>query len=388
MASRPPIEGHALVVAAGRGARFGGDAPKQYAPLAGRPVIRHGLEVLAGHPSIRAVRVVIHPDDGPAYADAVQGLGLLEPVTGGATRQESVRLGLESLVPLAPEVVLIHDAARPLLRRALVDRVLEALATAPAALPVLPVTDSLKRLSGGRIVGTVAREGLVRAQTPQGFRFRAILEAHRRHADTPATDDAALAGREGLEVALVAGEEDNLKITTAGDLARAEALLRAGLVPRVGQGFDVHRFGAGDHVVLGGVRIPFERGLVGHSDADVALHALTDALLGTIGAGDIGTHFPPSEARWRGADSALFLAHARDLVVARGGRIAHVDLTVVCERPRIGPHREAIVARIGELLGLAAGGVGLKATTSEGLGFTGRGEGIAALALATVLLPA
>ncbi|HET6519392.1 MAG TPA: bifunctional 2-C-methyl-D-erythritol 4-phosphate cytidylyltransferase/2-C-methyl-D-erythritol 2,4-cyclodiphosphate synthase [Geminicoccaceae bacterium] len=380
----------ALIVAAGRGIRFGGACPKQYAALGGPPVLRRTIEAFHRHPAVSRVSVVIRPGDRPLYDEAAAGLDLPEPVAGGDTRQESVRLGLEALTASAPGTVLIHDGARPLASARLIARVCDALARHAAVLPALPVTDTLKRADAdGRVVrGTVARAGLWRAQTPQGFRFEAILAAHRAAAEGPElTDDAAVAEAAGIEVALVEGEERNLKITTADDLARAALLLGAGLGPRTGTGFDVHRFGPGDGVMLCGVRVPHGAGLVGHSDADVGLHALTDALLGALGAGDIGQHFPPSDPRWRGADSGLFLARARDLVAEAGGLIAHVDVTLVCERPKVGPHRAAMVARLAEILRLPSGRVSVKATTTEGLGFTGRGEGIAAQAVATCLLP-
>jgi 2-C-methyl-D-erythritol 4-phosphate cytidylyltransferase/2-C-methyl-D-erythritol 2,4-cyclodiphosphate synthase len=376
-------------VACGRGERYGGDRPKQYLRLAGKPLLRHCLERFWRHPGIAAVRAVIHPDDAALYDAAAEGLPLLDPVPGGATRQDSVRLGLESLAPHAPDLVLIHDGVRPLLATAVIDRVLGGLRAHQAVLPALPVTDTLKRASGGggMVVGTVDRESLYRAQTPQGFAYDRILEAHRRFAGAAMTDDAALAEAHGLGVALVRGDEDNVKITEPADLVRAERLLGAARRSRVGLGFDVHRLAPGEGVVLLGVRLPCPLRLLGHSDADVGLHALTDALLGTLGAGDIGTHFPPDEARWAAADSAIFLTHARNLVARAGGEIDHVDVTLICERPRIGPHRAAMTARVAELLGLPLHRVSVKATTTERLGFTGRGEGIAAQAVATVRLP-
>jgi 2-C-methyl-D-erythritol 4-phosphate cytidylyltransferase / 2-C-methyl-D-erythritol 2,4-cyclodiphosphate synthase len=378
----------ALIVASGRGQRFGAERPKQYQPLAGRPVLRHCLERFRSHPGVAAVRAVIHPDDRGLYEEAARGLDLLPPVAGGPSRQDSVRLGLESLAAAPPGVVLIHDGVRPLIDAALIDRVLDGLARHPAVLPALPMTDTLKRVAEGRVLGTVERTGLYRAQTPQGFSYDAILAAHRAAAGAELTDDVAVAEAAGLMVATVAGDEANLKITEPADLARAELLLSGRLQPRTGLGFDVHRLGPGDGLVLMGVRLPGPLRLIGHSDADVGLHAVTDALLGSLGAGDIGSHFPPTDPRWAGADSALFLAHARQLVEAAGGRIEHVDATLICERPKIGPHRAQMVARLALLLGLAPGRVSIKATTTEGLGFTGRGEGIAAQAIATVSLPA
>jgi 2-C-methyl-D-erythritol 4-phosphate cytidylyltransferase / 2-C-methyl-D-erythritol 2,4-cyclodiphosphate synthase len=377
----------ALVVASGRGERFGGDRPKQYLPLAGKPLLRHCLERFCGHPRIDRVRTVMHPDDAALYAEAARDLEVLDPVLGGATRQESVRVGLESLAGDPPELVLIHDGVRPLLDAAVIDRVLDGLRTHVAVLPALPVTDTLKRSNNRTVASTIDRTGLFRAQTPQGFVYDRIVEAHRRFASAALTDDAALAEAHGLTVGLVAGDQDNVKITEPADLARAERLLRASWRCCTGLGFDVHRLAPGEGVVLLGVHVACPLRLLGHSDADVGLHAVTDALLGTLGAGDIGSHFPPSEARWSGADSAIFLTHARDLVLAAGGRIEHVDVTLICERPRIGPHRAAMVARVAELLGVAANRVSIKATTTEHLGFTGRGEGIAAQAVASVRLP-
>ncbi len=378
----------ALVVAAGRGTRLGGPLPKQYLPLAGRPVLRYSLEALADHPAIDAVRVVFNPEDGASYDAATRGLALLPPVAGGAARQDLVRLGLESLAEAAPERVLIHDGARPFLDRGTIDRVLAALDEAPGAIPALPLKDTVKRGAQGRIVETLDRAALWRAQTPQGFRYGPILAAHRAAAGSDLPDDAAVAERAGLAVRLVAGSEANFKVTTAEDLQQAERWLaaRQGDI-RTGQGFDVHAFGPGDRVWLCGIELAHEQGLVGHSDADVGLHALTDAILGALGAGDIGVHFPPSDPQWRGAPSHRFLAHAAALVAAAGGSIGHVDVTLICERPKIGPHRAAMVARIAEILALDPRRVSVKATTTEGLGFTGRREGIAAQAIATLRLP-
>jgi len=377
----------ALIVGAGRGVRFGGETPKQYRPLNGRAVLRHALERFLGHPGIGDVRVVIHPDDRELYDSAAAGLTLLEPVGGGATRQESVRLGLESLSDLAPETVLIHDAARPFVDDGIISRVLAALESHAGAIPAQPVHDTLKRGEDGRIAVTVDRAGLWRAQTPQGFRYAGILDAHRRLAGESLTDDASLAERLGLDVALVEGSEDNVKITTEADLNRANARFPVPGDYRTGTGFDVHRFAEGDHMMLCGVEIPCGQGLSGHSDADVGLHALTDALLGAIAEGDIGSHFPPSDAQWRGADSAIFLKAAGDLIAQRGGRIVNADVTLICEAPKIGPHRETMRVRIAEILGIETGRVSVKGTTTERLGFPGRREGIAAQAAATVFLP-
>jgi 2-C-methyl-D-erythritol 4-phosphate cytidylyltransferase / 2-C-methyl-D-erythritol 2,4-cyclodiphosphate synthase len=378
----------ALVVAAGRGTRLGGPLPKQYLPLAGKPLLRYSLETLARHPAISHVRVVFNPDDSANYEAASRGLDLLPPVAGGAARQDSVRLGLESLDFLKAQRVLIHDGARPFLDTGTIDRVLAALDQAPGAIPVLPLRDTVKRGADGIVTDTIDRASLWRAQTPQGFHYRPILAAHRAAAGSDLSDDAAVAERAGLAVRLVAGSEENFKVTTGDDLLQAERLLaaRQGDI-RTGQGFDVHAFGPGDHVWLCGVKIPHGQGLVGHSDADVGLHAVTDAILGALGAGDIGVHFPPGDAKWRGAPSHLFLRHAADLVAAAGGSIAHVDVTLICERPKIGPYRDAMVARMAEILAIEQRRVSVKATTTEKLGFTGRGEGIAGQAVATLRLP-
>lgn len=373
----------ALVMAAGRGLRLGGDAPKQYRQLGTASVLARSLALFATHPRVERVLAVIGADDRPAYDQATAGLRLPAPVSGGDTRQESVRNGLEHLASDPPDLVLIHDAARPLTPPSMIERVIGALAEYPAAVPALPVADTLKQGADGRVSSTVPRAGLFRAQTPQGFRFAEILAAHRRFAGSEMTDDAAVAEAAGLPVALVEGDEAAFKITTSDDLKRARRLTGE---TRIGTGFDVHRFGDGDHVWLCGVSVPHGRGLIGHSDADVGLHALTDAILGAIGAGDIGQHFPPTDPRWKGASSSRFLAHAGELVRARGGLIVHVDVTVICERPKVGSHRDAMRAAIAAILGLEIDRVSVKATTTEGLGFTGRSEGIAAQAAATVML--
>jgi 2-C-methyl-D-erythritol 4-phosphate cytidylyltransferase/2-C-methyl-D-erythritol 2,4-cyclodiphosphate synthase len=379
----------ALVVAAGRGERFGGAKPKQYADLAGQPLLRHSLVALTRHPAIDRVRAVINPDHQTFYETASARLDLLPAVAGGDSRQASVRLGLQSLEELKPERVLIHDGARPFVAHDLIDRILAALGEAPGAIAALPLADTVKREADGCVAGTVARDGLWRAQTPQGFRFAEILAAHQA---TPGelglTDDAAVAEQAGLTVRLVDGDPANLKVTTPADLDRAARWLAGGGEEiRGGFGFDVHRFCPGDRVRLCGVDVPHDFALAGHSDADVGLHALVDAILGALAAGDIGEHFPPSDPEWRGADSALFAAHARDLVAERGGRIVNVDVTLICERPKIGPHRAAMTARLAAVLGIEPDRVSVKATTTERLGFTGRGEGIAAQATATLALP-
>ena len=377
----------ALLVAAGSGSRAGraDGVPKQYRRLAGRPVLVHAVERLR-HPRIDGVQVVIGPGHEDAYREAVAGLALPSPVMGGATRQESVRNGLAAIArDGGAGRVLIHDAARPFLPGSVIDRLLDALEQDPGAVPVLPVVDTLARRDAG-LGETVARSDLVRVQTPQAFRFDDIVRAHDAWTGAEATDDAQVARAAGLRVATVAGDPDLEKLTYDEDFRRAETLLAAQAVPRTGFGFDVHAFGAGESVWLGGIEIAHDRGLVGHSDADVLLHAITDALLGAVGAGDIGDHFPPSDPQWRGAPSSRFLEHARDLVARSGGRIVHVDGTIICEAPRIGPHRDAMRARIADLLRLPIPSVSVKATTTERLGFTGRGEGIAAQAVATVLI--
>jgi 2-C-methyl-D-erythritol 4-phosphate cytidylyltransferase/2-C-methyl-D-erythritol 2,4-cyclodiphosphate synthase len=373
----------AVIVAAGTGERFGGSLPKQYRPLAGSSVLRRSVEAFRATGRFTDIVVVIRDEHRALYDDTAAGLGLPDPVTGGATRQDSVRTALEWLDAQAPDRVLVHDAARPLVDRATIDRVLDALDEAEAAIAAVPVVDTIKRADSGIAAGTVDRIGLWQAQTPQGFRFPALLAAHRAAAGEALTDDAAVAERQGIAVRLVEGHVDNFKITTEADLTRAERLLGGAADIRTGTGFDVHRLIPGDAVILCGIRIPHGFKLEGHSDADVGLHALTDALLGAIGAGDIGQHFPPSDERWRGADSAAFLAHAGELVRARG-TILNVDVTLLCERPKVGPHRATMVARIAEILEIEAERVSVKATTTERLGFTGREEGIAAQASASV----
>ena len=378
----------ALIVAAGRGRRLAAPTPKQYLALAGRPLLWHTVHAFIDHPRIDEVRVVIHQDDRSRYDQAVAGFDLLAPVIGGDSRQGSVLRGLESLEACPPDHVLIHDAARPFVPPDLIDRVLDALDQAPGAIPALAVNDTLKKGAGGHITGTLDRSGLWRAQTPQGFDFQAILVAHRATRGGQFTDDAAVAEAAGIEARLVAGDEENFKVTTRDDLERTERRFMAEAAEvRVATGIDVHGFCAGDHIRLCGIRIPFERGLAGHSDADVGLHAATDALFGALGEGDIGSHFPPGDERWAGADSAQFLATAGARVAVRGGRILHLDVTLVCERPKIAPHRPAMIARIAEILGISPARVSVKATTTEGLGFTGRGEGILVQAVASVALP-
>lgn len=375
----------ALIVAAGSGTRLGSAIPKQFAPLAGKPMLAHSHAALAAHPAIDEVLVVIGAGQEAMLERAV---GPVRHATGGATRRDSVRAGLEALAGEGVARVLVHDAARPFLSAAVIDRLLAALEDQPGAIPALPVADTLAR--GGAALGeTVTRDGLWRVQTPQAFHFDALLDAHRRWPqDVEATDDAQMLRRFGGAVALVEGDIMLEKVTYPADIAMAEARQAATLISRSATGFDVHRLEAGEELWLGGVLIPHDKGLSGHSDADVALHAITDALLGCTGEGDIGTHFPPSDPQWKGAASYKFLQHAAGLITAAGGIIDFVDLTLICEAPKIGPHREVMRARIAELLALDPRQVSIKATTTERLGFTGRGEGIAAQACATVRLPA
>jgi 2-C-methyl-D-erythritol 4-phosphate cytidylyltransferase/2-C-methyl-D-erythritol 2,4-cyclodiphosphate synthase len=385
----------ALIVAAGRGTRAAapGSGPKQYSVVGGKTVLAHAISAFAEHPDVSSVTVVIHADDSHLYeraASAAASAKLSTPTVGGPTRQASVLCGLESLAPSSPDVVLIHDAARPFVSQRTISNVIAALSERPAALAALPVTDTLKRASDGIVAETIARAGLWRAQTPQGFHFAPIFAAHRKAADAGLdtfTDDAAIAEWAGLDVAIVEDSSGNVKITTAEDLEVADRQLTSTREPRTGTGFDVHRFCEGDHVWLGGVKIAHTHKLEGHSDADVVLHALTDALLGAIGDGDIGQHFPPSDPKWKGAASKLFLEDAVRRVHERGGRVGNVDITVLAEAPRVGPHRPAMQTLIGGVLGLSVDRVGIKATTTEQMGFTGRREGIAAMATATVFLP-
>lgn len=385
----------ALIVAAGRGTRAGGEKPKQYQVLGGKSLLRYSIDACLRHSAIAWVKVVIHPDDVNSYQAAILGLEnearLTPPCLGGAARQDSVRLGLEALAEQTPDAVLIHDAARPFLRQDRIDALLDMLKDVPGAILAIPVVDTLKRDDTGRARSGVERQGLWRAQTPQAFRFTDILTAHRQVAGLALTDDAAVAEHAGLPVGFVLGSEENFKVTEPDDFARAERQLLLQLSDiRTGQGFDVHAFSdeLGRKLMIGGVEVPHERGLAGHSDADVALHALTDAVLGALGAGDIGQHFPPSDARWKNADSAAFLAHAVGLVRERSGIVAHCDVTIICEAPKIGPHRDTMRRRIAEIMEVAIDRVSVKATTTEKLGFTGRREGIAAMATATIRLPA
>jgi len=373
----------AILVAAGSGARFGAEVPKQFLPLAGKLVIRHAAEALAAH-----VDDLLQPvGDAAAIRASLAGLAHLAPVAGGATRQDSVRAGLAALIAHSPDVVLVHDAARPLIPAGTIPALLAALDHSAGAIPAAPVADTLKRVSAGRITATVPRDGLYRAQTPQAFRFATLLAAHQAATGVAATDDAALLEAAGETVAIVAGSDDNIKLTYAEDLPRLERVMTASLVPRVGTGFDVHVLEVGRPLMLCGVAVPHDMGLAGHSDADVGIHALCDAIYGALAEGDIGRHFPPSQATWKDADSARFLAHAAERIAARGGLLANADVTLICERPKIAPHAATMSARLASILAVDASRISVKATTTEKLGFTGRGEGIAAQAIATVLLP-
>ncbi len=380
-----------MIVAAGSGSRAGGDIPKAYRWLSGQPVIRFSLTLFSSDRQVNVVQPVIHADHARLYAEAAEGLDLLPPVFGGATRQASVRAGLEALGAHQPEIVLVHDAARPFASAALIGRAVAA-AKLGAAVPGIALSDTVKAVNAGeQVTQTLDRASLRAIQTPQAFNFNALLAAHRVAAAAGRndfSDDAALMEWAGHSVAVFAGEAANVKLTMPEDFARAENERLATLSDvRMGTGYDVHAFSAGDHVVLGGVKIPHARGLAGHSDADAVLHALVDAILGALAEGDIGVHFPPSDPQWRGAASEQFLRFAGERVRARGGMIAHLDVTVICEAPRIGPHRDAIRARIAAIAGISLDRVAVKATTSEKLGFIGRGEGIAALAAATIRLP-
>jgi 2-C-methyl-D-erythritol 4-phosphate cytidylyltransferase / 2-C-methyl-D-erythritol 2,4-cyclodiphosphate synthase len=387
-----------VVVAGGRGERLGGNRPKQYVTCAGRPLIVHTIEALAASFPFSAVTIVIGPDDRPLYDQAVAQLtasateALGPPAIGGATRQQSVLSGLEALAAMAPDIVLIHDAARPFPSAALVGRAIEAAENHGAAAPGTAMSDTVKEVNiDGRVLSTPPRSSLRAVQTPQAFRFPLILAAHRRAAAAGVgelTDDVAVAEWAGAPAYVFEGDPANIKVTTMQDLNAAEARLAPSLgETRIGQGFDVHAFAPGDHVWLCGVRVAHSATLSGHSDADVGLHALADAIYGALADGDIGQHFPPSDPQWKGTASKVFLAHAVERARARGGGIVHLDITLVCEAPKIGPHRDAMRARVAEIAGLDIGRIAVKATTTERLGFTGRGEGIACLAMATVRLP-
>jgi 2-C-methyl-D-erythritol 4-phosphate cytidylyltransferase / 2-C-methyl-D-erythritol 2,4-cyclodiphosphate synthase len=382
----------AIIVAAGRGLRAGSGGPKQYRTIGGRTVISRAMEPFCSHPQIFAVQPVLNPDDAAMFNQAVSDMRYQPPASGGATRQASVHAGLEALASQSPDIVLIHDAARPFVTAALISRAIAAADDTGAAVPAIPVTDTIKLIDqSGYVEATPERARLRIAQTPQAFRFDVILDAHRRAAQgrrSDFTDDAALAEWAGLTVATFEGDPANMKLTTPEDFVREEARLCAMLGDiRTGTGYDVHAFGDGDHLMICGLRVPHHRGFLAHSDGDVGLHALVDAILGALAEGDIGSHFPPSDPQWKGAASDKFLKYAVDRVTARGGRIAHLEVTLICERPKVGPHRDAMRARIAEITGLNVSRVAVKATTSERLGFTGREEGIAATASATIRLP-
>jgi 2-C-methyl-D-erythritol 4-phosphate cytidylyltransferase/2-C-methyl-D-erythritol 2,4-cyclodiphosphate synthase len=381
----------AIIVAAGQGTRLGGSVPKQYQRLGSETVLTRTLRGALSCDDVDLVLVAIHPDADAFYSDAVAPLTdrrLLPPVHGGAERSDTVRLALEALAGHAPEVVLIHDAARPFADADLYTAIADHARSGEGAIAAEPVVDALWREADGMADIPAPRAGLWRAQTPQAFPYTALLSAHLA-GGAPALDDAEIFRRAGGQVRLIPGAAENFKITTADDLGRAERMLEAQMSDiRVGHGFDVHRFCPGDHVTLCGIKIPHDRGLEGHSDADVALHALADAIYGAVGDGDIGQHFPPSDPQWKGAESHIFLSHAGQRVNARGGRIANVDVTLLCEQPKIGPHSGAMKVRVGELLGLATDRISIKATTMERMGFVGREEGMGAMATATVLLGA
>lgn len=372
----------ALLVGGGAGARFGTATPKQFALIAGKPVIRYAAEALAPH--VDALQPV---GDPVIIARALTGIPHLPAVPGGPTRQASVLAGLEALSTHQPKIVLVHDAARPFIPEGTIASLLSSLQDADGAIPGAPVADTLKRVEAGSVTATIPRAGLYRAQTPQAFHFHTLLALHRAAHRSDTTDDAALLEAAGCRVAVVPGSDDNIKLTYPEDLVRLERVLEARLLPRVGIGYDVHAFEPGRPLWLCGIRVAHDRGLAGHSDADVGIHAICDAIYGALAEGDIGRHFPPSHAAWKDADSATFLAHATQRIAARGGTLAHVDVTLICERPKIAPHAAAMVAQLARLLGVNPGIVSVKATTTERLGFTGRGEGIAAQAVATVLLP-
>jgi 2-C-methyl-D-erythritol 4-phosphate cytidylyltransferase/2-C-methyl-D-erythritol 2,4-cyclodiphosphate synthase len=381
-----------VLVAAGRGLRAGAGGPKQYREIGGVPVIYRAMEAFSRHADVFAVQPVVNPDDGAMFTAAVAGLKHEAPTSGGATRQASVLAGLEALAKHKPDIVLIHDAARPFVSEGVISRAIDAASRTGAAIPAVPVTDTIK-ITGesGNVEDTPDRSRLRIAQTPQSFRFDIILEAHRRAAKdgrSDFTDDAAIAEWAGLTVATFEGDVANMKLTTPEDFVREEARLASLLGDiRTGTGYDVHAFGDGDHLMICGVRVPHTKGFLAHSDGDVGLHALVDAILGALADGDIGSHFPPSDAKWKGASSDQFLKYAIERVTQRGGRVANLEVTMICERPKIGPLRDVMRARIAEISGVDISRVAVKATTSERLGFTGREEGIAATASATIRLP-
>jgi 2-C-methyl-D-erythritol 4-phosphate cytidylyltransferase / 2-C-methyl-D-erythritol 2,4-cyclodiphosphate synthase len=373
----------AIIVAAGVGKRAGCAVPKQFERIAGKALVAHAYDAFADHPAIRRIIIVTGADQHEALTEALAGRTPYAVVDGGAERQASVRNGLAAC---DGDAVLIHDAARPLVPAGAIHRLISALDDADGAVPVLPVADTLVR-DNGDLGETVPRDGLVRVQTPQAFRLAAITRAHATFDQAAATDDAQLVRALGLTVATVAGDPMLDKITFPGDFARMEAMMTENMIVRTGQGYDVHRLEAGLPLWLCGVQIVHDKGLLGHSDADVGLHAIVDAILGALGQGDIGDHFPPSDPQWRGAASSRFVEYARSLADKARARIDHVDVTLICEAPKIGPHRAAMRAQIAALLGVSLDSVNVKATTTERLGFTGRGEGIAAQAIATISMP-
>lgn len=377
-----------LIVAAGRGHRAGADLPKQYIALGEKAVLHHTITAFLQVPYVKLIQTVIHADDHDLYAQATEYLDILPPVTGGNSRQKSVMKGLQSLGVHEPDLVLIHDAARPFVSPGQIEDIIIKAAEYGAVIPTLPLTDTIKQVGDDKVKTTLDRTSLARAQTPQAFRYKLIFMAHKRLEDKELTDDSAIAEACGIQVMTIVGEERNFKITTGEDLERAQAMIRENLTDiRTGQGYDVHAFEAGDTVILGGITIAHDRKLKGHSDADVALHALTDALLGAIGDGDIGSHFPPSDDKWKGASSDIFLKHAHKLLKDKQGLISNIDITIICEAPKISPHRDAMRDNIAGILDLAPTRISIKATTTEKLGFTGRGEGIAAQAIVTIRLP-
>lgn len=380
-----------IILAAGVGKRFNkdGNIPKQYVHLQGQPVIYHAVKAFLPH--VDSIQPVGDPETLTSILSPLENKKILSPILGGKERQDSVRAGLEALSALPeaqqPDLVLVHDGARPNISAEIIQRVIDALKEYPAAIPAIPVAETLKRNKNNIIDETVCREGLFRAQTPQGFQFKPFLDIHREAAGSSATDDAALFENVGLEVALVQGDEDNIKLTYPEDLKRLECLMSNMMLPRIGAGFDVHAFEKGRPLFLCGIEVPHELGLAGHSDADVALHALCDAIYGALAEGDIGAHFPPSDNQWKNADSKRFLIHAAERVRQRGGKIINIDLTLICERPKMRPHIEKMREKIAELLQIDFSRVSVKATTTEKLGFTGREEGIACQAMTSVLLP-
>lgn len=388
------IKNAAIIVAAGRGQRLGGEIPKQYLDVGGMPILRRTVNVFLENPDIDHIQVIIHPDDLDLYNSAVGDLDLPLPVFGGETRQQSVFKGLEAISDIMAEYVYIHDAARPFLKQITLNTLISVVEKHGAVIPALNVTDTIKYMADESIQNTIDRSYLFRAQTPQAFRYKAIYMAHRRHENNDLTDDSAIAEQSGLKVRIIPGSEDNFKITTQDDLKKAQIMTQSSYTDvRIGHGLDVHAFetkktkSKSGHVILGGIEIPHGKKLKGHSDADVALHAITDALLGAMALGDIGEHFPPSDKKWKDASSDIFLKHAAKLVDDADGVIANIDLTIICEEPKIGPHRDQIRDKISEIIDLDIARISVKATTTEKLGFTGRGEGIMAQAVATIRLP-